>query len=300
MATVIQFVSPCIGMLLHVTAFYLLWKKHANITMNQRIILLNLSLVEISLCLCDIVRCVIAFATRNGSFAIELFLTLFYCFIQEYFYVMVALTVDRFAQIYLNIKYDLYWSVEKTKYTMGMIWILTFLLDTGLLLFINLQNESQYLHVLFQVWIMPITSIFFLFLVIFTYTYITMKIIETINSNVRVSYRRNDLHSSIEISPQPGSKRRSGARFKDVLIPTLLISTYILFIMIPIFIFYLMKRNILSITSWFPQLMNSLFYLGCSSDAIICILFSTTFRRKFIRNKNWKRTTDSRKIETQL
>lgn len=282
---VFTFVFPSIGMFLHVLAFYLLLKKHANISMNQKIILMNLSLVEILLVCCDLPRLAIEYTTRQDSFASKSLLILFFCILLAYLYIMVALTLDRLAQIYLNIKYDLYWSVKKTKYIMGIIWIKTLLVAVFLLAIVNLRrNLFQHVEPLFAEWITPIAFSLYLFLVVFTYAYIAKKIMQTKRNRVGVSLSRcNESHASR--GNNPPHRRKSGVRFKDILMPTLLISTYIFFILPPVFILYLIRKRILPSLSLFPMLINFMFYIGCSADAIICIIFSTEFGKRIVAKK---------------
>lgn len=284
-------VFACIGMCLHVVAFYLLWRKHANISTIQKIILLNLSLVEMLICFWDFVRLVISAIIGSDNLTYESCSILFSCLILALLYVMAALTMDRFAQIYLNIKYDLYWSVRKTKYTIGIIWSMTILFAVLWLLMAFLKIEwSQGLQDIFAVWIMPVGFTLYLFFIIFTYTYITFQIIQTKRSNVKLSCRpTNESKNQSYSNVRNGRKIQHGVHFKDVLIPTLLISTYTIFTIFPVFIFHLMKREIFPNSSWFSKLVSPMFYLGCFSDAIICILFSTTLGKRIIKRINQKR-----------
>ncbi|XP_057297775.1 uncharacterized protein LOC130628783 [Hydractinia symbiolongicarpus] len=291
-AAVIYFTLSCMSMLLHVVAFTLLWKKHANITRNQKIILLNLCMVEVLISCSDLPRAIIYETVGSETLAYKSFVTLFYCFILAYLYFMIALTMDRLAQIYLNIKYDLYWPVRRTKYLTGIIWTLTLLLGFVMLLILNLKKDNSKSKNVYKVvgdWILPVAFFLFLFIVIFTYTYIAKKIIQTKRVDARVSFRCSMSHHSCDCSLEYRRKIQEKVRLNDVLLPTLLIVTYVVFVMFPILVSYLMKRNILPESSWLHQKMNPMFYLGCFSDAIICILLSTTFGRRVISGRSQRR-----------
>lgn len=294
-AVVIYFTLSALSMLLHILAFTLLWKKHANITRNQKIILLNLCMVEVLISCSDLPRAIIYETVGSENLAYKSFVTLFYCFILAYLYLMVALTMDRLAQIYLNIKYDLYWPVRRTKYLMGIIWTLTLLLDSVMLLILNLRKDkSKNVYKVVGDWILPVAFSLFLFIVIFTYTYIAKKIIQTKRVDARVSFRCSMSHHSCDCSLENRRKIQEKVRFNDVLLPTLLIVTYVVFVMFPILVSYLMKKNIFPESTWLHQKMNPMFYLGCFSDAIICILLSTTFGRRVISGHSQRRRrTDS-------
>lgn len=283
-------ISPCVGILLHGTAFFLLWKKDASISMNQKIILMNLSLVEICIRCCGLARRVIAITIGFNNPVHSTFAVLFYSFLLSYLFTMATLTLDRFLQVYLNIKYDLYWSVRTTKIVLGIIWSITFLIGNSLTLLVNLQKDT-YTEVLWvtQVLVNPLLSLIFLLVVMSVYAYIALKIIQTRRGQAKVTFTANELQSSRDCKR---TKLPAGIRLNEILMPTILILTYILFIVIPVFIVYLEKRNILTEKVWFRQVLPFLFYVGCSSDAIICILLSTKIGRWIISRSSRKRQAD--------
>lgn len=287
-------IFPCVGFIFHGTTLWLLRKKHVNSTINQKIILLNLSSVEISICCCDFTRWAVYCSIGSSNLAYESAVTVFYCFLLTYLCIMITLTIDRFAQIYLNIRYDLYWSVRKTKYLMKFLWICTFLLASILLFLVNLKLErSQMVTKMFGVWIVPPAFSLFLLIVVFTYIYIAKKIIQTRRFDKRFSVRSRSSHASSGTKLPNRVKTQSGLRIRDVLTPTLLILTYILFVMVPVFVLYLAKRKIIPAT--FQQLRNPLLYIGCFADAIICILLSTTVGKK-LTSRNPKRNKEVQNV----
>ena len=117
---------------LHITALTLLLKmKNNNIKGSQKSLL-------ISLCLSEVIYAIIDIGTnlteyyQNFDLSNHLWMFTLTSYLFLYFIIMILNTLDRFMEIYLNIKYFLYWSNKKTIILLIIILIvLSFIIYTS-------------------------------------------------------------------------------------------------------------------------------------------------------------------------
>lgn len=102
---------------------YLL-STRSKISVGQKILLLNLSVTEILACFCSLVTKVFEDTYGYLSFQRKLSRTILRSFYVMYLFVMISITVDRFWEVYLNLKYPLYWSKRKMKVLMAIEWLI--------------------------------------------------------------------------------------------------------------------------------------------------------------------------------
>lgn len=186
---------------------------------------------------------------------------------------MFALTIDRFAEVYLNLRYPLYWSSKKTKYLMICNWILYFCICTVLTIYVGtVKNGFDDVYLVFGRYVFPVLLSLFSVTVTFTYYYITKKILHSKKQRVRPKVQ--DGHE--------GKKSYVMVNVNDLLFPTLLIISFVLLILIPIVVNYLMVSK--TIKGGIIQFaIHILFYIGYISDGIIYVLLSTKPGRKIVK-----------------
>ena len=136
-----------------------------------------------------------------------------------YIFIMIMITVDRLLEIYLNIKYHLYWCVKKTK------WVLTTVLVTSLLLgipavIVGLNDPCQIVEIL-SLYVYPPLEVIFIIIASCTYVYIFKQI----QRHKKVSNRtERQLSGNSTVT----YRRSSSNRFR-IFVPTLIIITFIFF-----------------------------------------------------------------------
>ena len=269
------------AIILHIIGFCLLYKKSRHTSESQRIFL-SLSLSEIVISSNTIIEVlVLQFYGWNQAVASTEILN--FCMSQVYYCIMIFLTVDRFFELYLNIRYDFFWNVKSTKYLLLCVWTFSTINFIILLIFYMIRGETFY-WVVTEVYsyVNPIFDFIFLFVAVVTYGYIIGMIAKR-NSAIAISDQTTSQNSgtlstvassnfipSIVItgdnkierlqqyvhSQPPTSStssihmRKTKRRRRYLLLPTLLILTYIIFTLCPdMFFFFDMLRVIKSTTS---------------------------------------------------
>ncbi|XP_057298450.1 octopamine receptor beta-2R-like [Hydractinia symbiolongicarpus] len=288
---IIRIACPIIPLILHLFGIYLLWNHNADTTQNQKVLLLNLSVSELivsSLILFENVTTIL-----KGYKMTEVVHLLYLSFIFSHMLSMFALTIDRFAQVYLNVKYPLYWSKKKTVYLMAAIWISCVIVAFILLTYLFTESGQvvEEIDFIFNTYINTTVCILFVLTATFTYAYIMGKLLkkEALYSHQAFSESHpsavaNNVTSysgsTLPVKTKRVLKNRATER---LLLPTLLVATFIVFVVVPDFLYLLMIKGVLPWSNIAHQMTFLLFIMGLVSDALIYILLSTTVGRKFLR-----------------
>ena len=141
-----NYVGLCASVLpisLHTVGFFLLYLKGRNITSCQRIYLLNLSVAETFICTsADIYF--ITYYFDKGKEATHITQCFYYCSVLPFYVIMIALTAERFFELYLNIRFHLFWTTKSTKKLMIGTWISTLLIFVIIetLILLDIINSS--------------------------------------------------------------------------------------------------------------------------------------------------------------
>ena len=110
--------------LLHGSGLVLLTRaKDRNVHGNQKCLIVALSLVELGLVTSSVVRESLFYATGSRKDNAGLFASIYNKAIMGfmYYFIMFAITLDRFLELRLNIKYQLYWNKNRTKNTLILV-----------------------------------------------------------------------------------------------------------------------------------------------------------------------------------
>ena len=164
-----------IAVILHSIGITLLLKLRRK--RNQDIIILHLSVSELFMCLLDIVQNILSrddYVTVMTS-RVKSYVIIVNCcfFVVPSFLIIITLTIDRFLEIYLNIKYQLYFNKKKLKVILTVHWVLGSILGTVLLV-VRLTHGTHARLVIFM-FIFPALQAIFLIIAIITYAYIYRK-----------------------------------------------------------------------------------------------------------------------------
>ena len=186
------------------------------------------------------------------------------------------ISFDRFLEIRLNVKYNIYWSVQKKKIV--LLGALVLYLLTWIPLFTLATRSSYSFSTRLIHYIFPILVFIFLLIASFSCFYITKQVLK---------HRRNARR--VEQQLQKNNKivydKQSPNKFK-LFVPTLIIVTFLLFMVTPKTIKIFVDTGLMSEFTYeitFIFLPN-----GFITDAIIYI-FSVNGVKQVCKNLIWQR-----------
>ena len=207
--TLITFVCHSIGLVV------LMRVKSAAV--NQRIIIINLALTEILFCANQLAY----YAAKNIFHRPSIPLVKVNQTVRPIFHtanklVMIHLTLDRFADIYLSLKYALYFSRKQVIKILGAIWIAS--IAYGVILGIIMEvftPHGEYPTINYKVnfFVSVVLDIFITLSAVCTYSYLFHKVRNIMTRDITLNNTKN---------------RSTHPRIK-FLIPLLMIATYLAF-----------------------------------------------------------------------
>ena len=261
----------------HILALTLLVHVRQNsLKGSQMLLLLSLCLTELVYALVNIGKqlCYMSGMTLLGD---KLHLFNFTIVYVMYISIMTFITIDRFLEIYLNIKYSIIWSPKKTRTVLIIAFCISFTLMI-LTLLIGKQNSRFF----FIYYFIPISDSIFLIVASVIYFYITKQILK---------HRRNTkkLQQQLRKNNKIVYQKKSNNRFK-IYVPALIIVTFIFFMIGPNFISLLNRQTKIVKLDVEENIVNILIPIGFIADAIIFIFnlkaFRTALKRMINRQKS--------------
>lgn len=280
----------------HTFGFYLLYKtRSSKFSRGQRLHLMNFSLSEILLCVFDGVRRICQLTGAENVFTYILIfqwtgLSL------GYYLAMILLTVDRFFEFFLNIQYATYWTEQRTKYSIGISWIINILF--GVISLMTMPNNAEKVSELTTVYFFTPFDVTFILIAFLSYGYLfktlqhmKMQRQRSTPSTEASSPVTSPLNGEPKYTPR-GSKRkaiRAKTTINVLFIPSWIIATYLIFITVPDQIyFYHYVLNKVPEETW-HEIIGFMYCFGFISDAMIYIFLSPAVRntllRLIVRNK---------------
>ena len=186
------------------------------------------------------------------------------------YFLMMLMTVDRLAAVVLNMKYPQYWTVERTKFLLLIIWVqgsvavITFVL-------LNVYHREWYEMITIKYTILA-SSIFYNVVAVFTYIVVFWKYVK---SKVRVQ-RSNDAND--------GQQRLSTVQTflkSRFYVSVLIILTYLLFNTIPFCVIaILFPEDWTANNNSIQFIMVVLLHLAYLSDPLIYIFLQPDVRKQ--------------------
>ena len=271
--------------LVHVIALrMLICVKNNNISGSQKLLLIVLCVTELTFAISDIGSTVLHFLELRQFRNVIWMFSISSCIVM-YIFVMIYITVDRFMEIYLNIKYHIHWCTKKTKVALAVALVMSLL--SGIPAIMVGRREPCNVFKVFTLYVYPILEAVFVIVASFTYFYI----IKQVRRHRKVSERIEKQLS--ENSKRPYQKPRNN-RFR-IFVPTLIIITFILFTIGPniikfcVFLDVIQKEDEAHIAYIFIA-------IGFISDPLIYILnmkFIRFSRKKLIPGGNTIHITSS-------
>ena len=173
--------------------------------------------------------------------------------------VMIFLSLDRIAQIWLHVKYERYITTFRTRLFIGVAWTLGLTLFISMVVVMNTTNVDALGIVHFYV-----TQVFMGLVVVSIvpcYVYIAIKI--------HVNKRR-------EVTPSSQTSTK-----KILFVPMWIVITYILTFLLPNILQVVYKHLSMEVTCYFYLFAQFLFISGCMADALVYLLLNKRMRRRF-------------------
>ena len=266
--SIITSILSIIPVTLHALGIYLLHQPNPVQT-NQKLYLINLSVIEILLVL-----------IKNVSLHIKIFAddpTIYECLslIHDgicftWMNVLIGLTIDRFFEVWLNIKYGLYITENKTK----LIILVSYFVGASisLALIVGKYSCDIVTKKISQYYLYPIYGTLTVIVFVLVYAYIYRRL--------RVARIRAATVNLVHIKENK----------RNHFIPMWIIVSFILFIYIP-FVMYTIVFFTMKITrrdSHIYQVLNIIFLMNFTADALIYILLHQAIREKFLSIIRWK------------
>ena len=277
-AFIIVIILDVVAVLIQTLALTLLISlKEGIVKRNQRLLLVTLCVTEFVYAVADIAKaCCILLDIQNViTLAIFLFhgtaLTFFLIFI-------IMITVDRFLEIYLNIKYSIHWSVRKTNVVLIVAVLMCCLLFIPLFI-VHLRSATAF-RKLVTYYIFPTLSLVFLIVFSFSYFYIIKQVLRHRKKTKQIQKQLRTNNTNLHC-------KQLNIRFR-LFVPTLVIITFILFMICPNIIGIFVVIELLPI---YVLYFTKLFVIvGFIADAVVFV-FNLNGIRVTMRNLVWYRKT---------
>ena len=278
---IVQITFFSLPIILHLFCLVVLYKsRQSRLQTNRRLYLTNLSFSELFLTIAYLTRRIlliqgVPFESRA-----------FYCleilqnggFFLWYMLVMTALTIDRFLEIYLNIRYDVLWSVQKT---LLILWGCFLAPCVLVVVYFTRFNDYHVVRYYNSVYLWPIVEFIATAIAVPIYFYITRRVKRNLEERRSLRRHLSRLSRTSSATSEEAVKKR---RVRDhVYLPMLLIATFIFFWIVPDQILFF--ANILEKKPSTPVLfiIGLLFAIGFSLDPLLYIGFSRDIRRTIVK-----------------
>ena len=276
--TVIFF--DAVVLLLHGLALILLMTlKNSNIRGSQKLLLITLCVSELIYAVVDI-----TYKTLQLLYILDTISTSFWVFnvitiSLLYISVMTLLTIERFLEIYLNIKYGLLCTPRKTKVVLLSTCIICFLaFIPGV--FVSLNNPIYVGRTLVR-FIYPVFEICFIIVATISYFYISKQVYKHRTKSKRLEKQLSQNNKVFHRKKLPSNSFR-------LFVPTLIVVTFVFFAVVPNTLKLCFSLKILT-ADFVLQIAYLMIPVGFIVDAFIYIFNIKAVRLKIgrmIRSRN--------------
>ena len=226
------------------------------------------------------------------------------CFM-AYILFMVLLSVDRFLEVFLNIKYPLLVTSRTVRFSVISAWAASVIFALVLVL----QNSANQVRNVVILYFWPSSELTFLLIALLVYTYLFVKIRQYRKKTNRISVRTDGVPATrnhhitgsttvgcfnsavgdnITDRPNNGisSRRKSRYRYR-LYLPTFLVASFVILWIIPDqveFVAIVMGRNI---PPYFWFLINVLITSALCMDAFIYIFGVKEIKNRILKSRWW-------------
>ena len=274
-----------IAILLHLLGLFLLSNQKQS--SNQDIIIMNLSIAELGMCMFDIVQNILSRLPKQHFNHAIIIVTGCGFFVIPFLIIVTFLTLDRFFEVYLNIKYQMHFNKLKIGAILALAWI-TGIITAIVLLYKKLRYHLNVRALIYKFMLPTLESILFVICVL-VYGYIYYKYRKSRKPKHSIGhFRSRSIFSNCKIYPlqKNSNKRKYSTVFKKrkLFAPFLIIVTLILFVIVPdmlnLYLFYIYKKTDGKIWS---NILLCLYSAGFIVDAVIYVFIQSHVRRTFFK-----------------
>ena len=258
----------------HVFALYLL-KKDGSFRNIQKYLIGTLCITEILLVIILLIRGVdILYPWSGFEMAILFGETTVWLM---YFFLMMFITWDRFAEIKLNLKYPLYCNSKKAKTLLVITFFISLSLFVVLLSIQCITNGAWDYEYYLGIYVFPVFHGIIIFSSVFTYSYIFTKLYKNQIAHLKV---RRQLQLQMD-----SLKSRSAIKLNSkpkLVVPSLIILTFLIFSTLPhslFLIFSSFDKSQVRVLNFVPMF----YFLGWFVDPVIYILSVKSIQQLFQR-----------------
>ena len=249
----------------HILGIYLLFQSKSN-NPNSTIILINLSVAESFMAAIDFAYNVMLRNNVSKNVTDYVYTTSCTCFVIPSFLILTVLALDRFFEVYYNIRYPIYFQKRKIVGFLAICWLLGFL-QFLVLTFLRFRYNVDTLSIVFK-FLLPGFEIVFCVTAAPIYGYIYKKYRQALKM---VSAHQNNTFTRHKF-----------------FVPTLILLNFCFFVIIPdqlhLFLFYIYKTGS-------PNMMNiilMLYAIGFICDALIYTFLQPITRKILFRKlRQW-------------
>lgn len=255
---------------LHVFGVYLLLMMQNRRTV-QDIIIMNFSITEIVISCFDLTENVMSrwYDKLNKNLNIVTIASISMCLIPN-FLILIVLTLNRFLEVYFNIKYDLYFDKKKAIFALLICWSVG-LITASIAVPFRIFNHNVGYAIF--IYVLPFIEGTVLVVAIWVYMYIYKKIRIKDKDLVQPPPRIQSV-TRPPPPPPPAIKR------KKFFLPFLIILSFFLFVVIPditnLLLFYVYKSGV----QWHAQVLYIFYTCGYICDALLYIFLQKHLREK--------------------
>ena len=284
---IFEFIAFIITILIVLFGMYCLLRYSGLISRNQRMYLISYTTTDIFLSLYHLMVKIIdlinpMYKETSWFFAIQIFYSDAIWIVN--ILTLGFLTLDRFAEVYLNIRYEICVTRNMTLLTIFVIWIAGIAIGTtSISIDLSLPNIDMIFYEFFEyLWI--VLSSIVLLNAISVYLYIYKKYSEN-QRKVSNVVNRNNLNSNNKIEHKIRGTGRRHIKKPKVFIPLFIIVTYCIFVYIPdiVYIYGLKTMNNAYILD---RIFVILYSMNIISDVTIYILLQRGIRLSLL--KRWQ------------
>ena len=253
-------------LILHIITQVLLYRrKHSLKNKNQIYLLTALFLTESMLAVKSILRASLDLENLESDWLYDIMAWLndylSVCLAILYYSFTSFITLDRFFVFYFTVTYSIRCKPRTLLKCIYTILVISLVLALVLIASSSFEREKyqKIQGIMFFIYIA--LDVLFILIAVITYTYIFTK------------YRQHKRNLSIN------TRRKEKDQFKHI-IPTMIIVTHILFTVLPNFMFFFMKLNILEATATMIGIMKLMYRSGWFADPLIYVFGTSSLNCK--------------------
>ena len=265
---VIVLVFGTVISLMHITGMWVLTKvSDRNVCGTQKYLIIALSLTELGFVILSTIREFIYYTRGSRSDNIGLWFAVYILVVimNMYYLIMFAITLDRFLEIRLDIKYHLYSNKKKIKKVLLSAYIvLNAFYMTLLCIYLAYRQPAYTANIIrsFVLYFAPVIDTIFVIFAMIAYSYVFSKL-------YRNRIKDNALRTQLAVNQPNVPIILKADRFR---VPFWIVLTFVLFLIIPD-ILELIRKTLLhpSLQDDFQMLSYVLYRIGFIADPVIYI-----------------------------